>query len=371
MGIPGFDAVATLVESHRYYVASYTGFFLCGAEGQPCCRAPFQNFPAFSPLVRCNQGLGCDITTDECVANCGGPGQVCCDGPETRALKWTADGEVYSPTRPNMREMCDAGACDKQTHRCSPCGTQDGSPCCPPDAAQYSARCVDDNLYCEFDLPNSVKSGTCRACGGKGKPPCSWGCDTGLGVLNKLCDFCGDESQPPCDDLGCHQGLGLVQGKCGKCGESQQVPCDNNGCALGIRCSALGCVIGLRVLNGVCAPPPPPPPTVPRTHSGGGGSMGNTGPGTTPQMPPPPESCSPVGGPCVPDNQQGIHCCQHAGAPELCFWGGTDNGNVCHACIPHGEEVPPFGTQVCCSVKDGDMPVLDQSTGKTVCGIPG
>src|SRR5262245_45357288 len=66
-------------------------FFRCGGLGEACCRAPeaSQNIPAFGPLVGCNKGLGCDITTNTCVANCGGAGQVCCDGPETRAPKWT------------------------------------------------------------------------------------------------------------------------------------------------------------------------------------------------------------------------------------------------------------------------------------------
>jgi hypothetical protein len=118
----------------------------CGAFGESCCRAPAasQNIAAFGPLVSCQQGLGCDITTNKCVSPCGSPGQVCCDGPETRAVKWTADGKVYSPNSWNMREMCDTGVCDKQTHRCITCGTQAGGPCCSSDAAQATARCFRD-----------------------------------------------------------------------------------------------------------------------------------------------------------------------------------------------------------------------------------
>jgi len=77
------------------------------------------------------------------------------------------------------------------------------------------------------------------------------------------------------------------------------------------------------------------------------------------------EFCSNIGGSCVADFVRGIHCCQHAGAPALCVYGS------CKACIPHGEEVPPRGTQICCSAKDGDVPVLDQFSEKVVCGIPG
>ena len=197
----------------------------CGALEESCCRAPFQNVPAFGPLVSCQRGLGCDITTNKCVSPCGGSGQVCCDGPETRALKWTAEGNIYSPTSWNLREMCDKGACDTQTHRCYTCGTQDGGPCCPPDAAQATARCVGDFLECEFDPGGYAVSGTCRACGSKGRPPCRWGCGPGLNIRNSLCDICGSDFQPPCD-TGCNPGLGLAQGLCRQCGNAAQIPCE-------------------------------------------------------------------------------------------------------------------------------------------------
>src|SRR4029453_2316025 len=131
MTMPGFTADISLHRgSGQYYLtlSSVWGygihpFLRCGGLGQPCCHAPFQNVPAFGPLVSCEQGLGCDITINKCVSPCGGPGQVCCDGPQTRAPKWTADGKVYSPNTWDMQEMCSAGACERQTHRCFACGT--------------------------------------------------------------------------------------------------------------------------------------------------------------------------------------------------------------------------------------------------------
>jgi hypothetical protein len=418
MNMPGFTADISLYRGSGQYhltpnphlmissliqLLKYLPFFRCGALGEACCRAPFQNVPAFGPLVSCQQGLGCDITTDKCVSTCGGPGQVCCDGPETRAPKWTANGKIYSPNYWNMREMCDQGACDRQTHRCFTCGTQDGGPCCPPDAAQATARCIGRFLECEFDPQGFYVSGTCRACGSKGKRPCDWGCDTGLDIRNGLCDICGGDSQPPCDN-GCKPGLGLAHGLCRQCGNAGQIPCDN-GCKGGLRlknglCAVCGvqgqppcdsgCNPGTRLINGVCMfcgyngqPPCTNGCVYPMKVIGGicricggdgqipcdggcnQGLVVRNGLCATLQSPPPTESCSNVGEPCVPDNQTGIHCCQHAGAPELCVYGS------CKACIPHGEEVPQGGTQICCSAKDGDVPVLDQFSGKVVCGIPG
>lgn len=117
--------------------------FLCGGLGQACCRPPRSITTAgYGHLVACGTGLGCDVTSNTCVQPCGGTGQVCCDGPETRAPKWTNDGRVYSPNYFGMREMCDRGACDIPSHRCFDCGTVDGAPCCPPDAAQATARCI-------------------------------------------------------------------------------------------------------------------------------------------------------------------------------------------------------------------------------------
>jgi hypothetical protein len=213
-------------------------FRRCGALGEDCCRAPIQN-PDSGPYVSCQDGLGCDITTGKCVSPCGGTGKVCCDGPGTRATKWTPDGKVYSPNTWNMREMCDQGACDRQSHRCFACGTQDGAPCCPPDAAQATARCIGTHVECEFDPVGFFVSGTCRGCGIKGKPPCRWGCDPGLDIRNGLCDICGGDSQSPCD-RGCNRGLGLAHGLCAECGGQGQPPCDS------------GCNSGTILINGVC-----------------------------------------------------------------------------------------------------------------------
>src|SRR5664279_719656 len=146
MGFPGFTASTSVYLTRRSWYTVFIPWFIpCGMLGGPCCEAPHQNLPAYGPLVSCDQGLGCDVATKTCVAPCGGPGQPCCDGPDTSALKWTADGAVYSPNWWNVREMC-TGACDKQTHRCFTCGMTDLSPCCPPDAAQATARCRGTDL---------------------------------------------------------------------------------------------------------------------------------------------------------------------------------------------------------------------------------
>jgi hypothetical protein len=138
--------------------------------------APRASNREFGPLVSCKQGLGCDLASGTCVAACGGMGQACCDGPETRALRWTSDGRVFSPNPRFLREMCSAGACDKTSHRCFACGTADGAPCCPPDAAQATARCMGERLSCHFDAAGFNTSGTCHMCGIRGREPCPGGC---------------------------------------------------------------------------------------------------------------------------------------------------------------------------------------------------
>jgi len=191
------------------YLDRPSPFLRCGALGKACCHAPTasQNVPAFGPLVSCQQGLGCDITIGKCVSSCGGTGQVCCDGPETRALKWTADGKVYSPNFWNMREMCEAGVCDKQTHRCITCGTHDGGPCCSSDAAQATARCFRDaktgnRLVC-IDRWAGDTGGICVECGKSGQPKCLTAgeapCDDGLVERDGICVLCGWAGLPTCD----------------------------------------------------------------------------------------------------------------------------------------------------------------------------
>jgi hypothetical protein len=182
----------------------------CGALGKDCCRAPAgsQNISAFGPLVSCQEGLGCDITTNKCVSPCGSPGQVCCDGPETRAPKWTPDGKIYSPNSWNMREMCNTGVCDKQTHRCITCGTQTGGPCCSSDAAQATTRCFRDaqtgnRLVCND--PWAGAGSHCVECGKGGQPKCLTAgeapCDDGLVERESdgICVPCGWAGQPTCD----------------------------------------------------------------------------------------------------------------------------------------------------------------------------
>jgi hypothetical protein len=224
----------------------------CGDLGGRCCRPPSSvSIPGLGPLVSCDRGMGCDVAADRCVQPCGGEGQVCCDGPETRALKWTDEGAVFSPDAPPglapLREMCDRGGCDRPTHRCFACGTTAGAACCPPDAAQATARCVGDrHLECEFDAGSTV-SGTCIACGAQGKPPCFWGCDPGLDLRRGLCDLCGADGQPPCD-RGCDKGLEIADGLCRHCGLRGQIPCDLCGPA---GC-AKTCKFPFRVIRGLC-----------------------------------------------------------------------------------------------------------------------
>lgn len=389
--------------------------FFCGQLGQACCQGP--QIAGLGPLVACDTGLGCDIAQNVCVQPCGGAGQPCCDGPETRALKWTSDGKVYSPTSPFLRDMCDAGACDTNSHRCISCGTTAGGPCCPPDAEQATARCVGAHLECQFDS-YTYTSGTCRACGTKLKPPCHWGCDPGLGIRNGLCDVCGDDMQPPCDD-GCHPGLEKAAGLCRHCGASGQIPCDR-GCnaGLGVKggiCSACGgvqqqpcdkgcnpglglkaglcalcggyqqppcdsgCHSGLSVVKGVCGlcgaygqvpcdagcnPPYKPAGGICRSCGAytqppcdqGGCNAGLVVESNQCVYPPP---CANIGDACVPDNQSGTHCCQTT--PAVCTYG------TCKACVPHGQECQLYGTQLCCDWRDNC--VLDQSSEKVVCNI--
>jgi hypothetical protein len=399
------ELLGAKVSDVRYKGSSFELRPPCGGLGQACCRPPITSYlpPDLGPIVSCQSGLGCDVTADRCVSPCGGPGQPCCDGPERRATKWDADGRLYSPEPVGLQDMCQGGVCDRQSHRCIACGTQDGAPCCPPDAYQATARCADPSVYCEYDPASFDKSGTCRACGKQGRLPCDGprGCDPGLGLRNGLCDICGSDFQPPCDD-GCHAGLELAHGLCRQCGSAGQIPCDR-GCNRGfglrnglcancggqgqIPCDS-GCNPQTVLINGVCTlcgydgqPPCANGCVYPKKVARGvcrvcgargqipcdsgcdQGLVLSNGYCVTPQPLPPPESCSQSGESCVPDSQPGQHCCQHPGAPQLCVYG------FCKPCIPHGQEVPPGPNQLCCDW--GDQVVLDQSSGKAVCGIPG
>lgn len=422
MGLPGFSAETTLYGAAAHYVTlsgawnllklssslfdvigSYgtIGQYFCGDAGQPCCRPPksVQNIPGIGAIVACGKGLGCDLITGKCTPACGNPGQPCCDGPETRATKWTSTGRLYSPNTWNMVEMCHAGACEKYSHRCFTCGNADGLPCCPPDAAQATARCIGERLSCAFDPWGSATSGTCHKCGIKGREPCSGGfCEPGLGIRNGLCDFCGGDFQPPCDS-GCQSGLGVKSGLCRQCGNVNQIPCDS-GCFAGLKlrsglcavcgsygqvpCDA-GCNPGTVLKNELCVqcgyngqPPCSNGCVYPYKTAGGvcracGGNGqipcdSGCNPGLTNSgsicVTPSPENCAHLGETCVADFVAGVHCCR-SGDPLLCVYG------KCKACVPHGEECKLWGTQTCCSAKDGDACILDQASGKTVCGIPG
>ena len=210
LGLTDLVNTSSLIGNLIYVDSPFPAATACGGLGKPCCRAPAksQNIPAFGPVVSCQHGLGCDITTNKCVAGCGGVGQVCCDGPETRATRWTAEGWLYSPNSRNLREMCDEGVCDKQTHRCITCGTQAGGPCCSSDAAQATARCFRDartgiRLVCNDPF---VGAGShCVECGKGGQPICLTAgeapCDDGSveRASDGICVACGGAGQPTCD----------------------------------------------------------------------------------------------------------------------------------------------------------------------------
>lgn len=384
----------------------YSPFFIkCGGAGEACCKPPGAGqMSGVGPLVACNVGLGCDIQTNTCVQPCGGTGQVCCDGPETRAPKWTADGKVYSPNTWDMQEMCRAGACDIQSHKCFACGTQDGQPCCPPDAAQATARCIGERLSCDFAPDTFYRSGTCVMCGIRGRPPCDWGCDAGLGILKGVCTDCGGEGQVPCDNRQCRPGLGIAGGVCRACGGLNQIPCDS-GCKGGLGtvggvCVACGgsgqppcdggCGPGRRAINGVCQPcgglnQPPCDKgcNYPYRVSNGvckpcgaqgqvpcdlgcNGGLVNINGVCQPQGTADPSTCAKVGEGCVADFVTGSpKCCNPPGTtnPLLCVYGS------CKQCVPRGNQCAPFGPQLCCTY--GDQCILDVQTQLTVCGIPG
>ncbi|NUO74427.1 MAG: hypothetical protein HOQ32_00290 [Lysobacter sp.] len=374
-------------------------WIICGALGQSCCKAPDSASTALGPLVACHDGMGCDLATNTCVQPCGGPGQACCDGPGTRAVKWTADGRVYSPNSFNMREMCDGGACDTASHRCFQCGTTDGGPCCPPDAAQATARCFGHNMSCEFTNDRAT-AGVCRVCGTRLKPPCELsGCDAGLKIRNGLCDICGAEAQAPCD-AGCDRGLSPAQGLCRRCGAAGQIPCDR-GCNAGTRpingictsCGAngqppceQGCQHGLTPIAGVCRPCGADgqrpcgarcnyPLKVAQGWCRNCGAEGQVacdagcnawltpinGVCSRPQEPPS-QQCAVLNQACVPNTQSGTHCCGQGNPPLLCVW------QTCKACVPHGQTCQLGGTQICCTY--GESCVLDTETGNAVCDLP-
>lgn len=381
-------------------------FAICGGLGEACCRAPAASqVPELGPLVACNVGLGCDIQTNKCVSPCGGTGQVCCDGPETRAPKWTADGRPYSPNTWDMQEMCKAGACERQSHRCFNCGTVDGQPCCPPDAAQATARCIGERLSCKFDETTFATRGTCIKCGIRGRPPCDWGCDPGLDLLKGMCEICGGDGQVPCDPpKGCKSGLGKIGGLCRICGGVNQIPCDNNACNPGlgvlkglcVACGGFGqgpcdkgCNPGLRSINGVCTPcgglNQPPCTTYACNYPYRVAPDGKCKPcGGLKQEPcdvgcdgnlviinnqcsTPPTSeaptCAQLGEGCVADFVAGKHCCKapNTSTPLICI------PPTCKACIPRGQQCTK--NQTCCTY--GDVCRLDVETNKETCGLGG
>ena len=199
---PGLAQVRTLPPSS---LPPIEAAIPCGEPGQACCRWMGAPLNAVNP-VHCNAGAGCDITTNLCVAPCGGGSQVCCDGPDTRAIQWKPNGRMLQPSGPLVRDMCEDGIC-VESRRCDvTCGRTAGAPCCPPDVAIASATCKLRNLICAHD-PNTFQSGTCLACGDEGQPPCDFdGCRFSPGSVrtverNGVCVACGLPGTPKCSGL--------------------------------------------------------------------------------------------------------------------------------------------------------------------------
>lgn len=178
----------------------------CGGPGERCCRprGALSGSASSEQLVNCKSGLGCDLVSETCQAPCGAAGQVCCDGPETRAPRWTSDGKVYVPTGPMVREMCADSACVPETRRCQAnCGLRAEDACCGPQPGIAQASCLSPSLYCDFTPDSHFERGTCRACGLEGQP----GCPRGRACADKLvedpngtCVACGEVGQRVCEN---------------------------------------------------------------------------------------------------------------------------------------------------------------------------
>jgi len=178
----------------------------CGAVGQTCCKWS-KSLPGQDPRY-CLAGAGCDITTNTCVAPCGGSGQVCCDGPDTYAPQ--ADRSptglyCFNGSCSARKQMCDAGACTKSTRRCdTQCGKTAGAACCAPDAGIAVASCKSPGIRCAFG-PQGMTSGVCVPCGGQMQEPCpGQGCDSTNGPRlmehRGLCIACGFVGGPKCPE---------------------------------------------------------------------------------------------------------------------------------------------------------------------------
>jgi len=273
----------------------------CGREGNRCCQPPVPvDSSLYGPLVACDRGLGCDIVTNRCVAGCGDVGQPCCDGPETKAIQWTETGAVRSPTGFGLKEMCRSGACDKATHRCIACGMTPGAPCCPPDAAQTTFRCVGDNLECDTvfgglsrcfcELGFTDCHGLCKDlqtdpenCGACGKQcPRDWSCCGGV------CTACPQGGVCSGAQCVCPPGLTDCGGVCTKCPQGgmcsgTQCDCPKWWTNCGGFCKYLwtdsancgGCGRPCQTVcsGGICWPPQPIS-LPPRSMGGGGGGGG-------------------------------------------------------------------------------------------------
>lgn len=182
---------------------SRQGAMLCGLEGFGCCTPPagVAN-PDGTPLVNCGHGLGCDLATATCVAACGGPGQACCDGPETRAPRWTGDGRLYVPTGALVQEMCRNSVCNTTTRLCEGnCGRNAGDACCAPQPGIAVATCLNPQLACAFAPGSQYSRGSCQPCGGMGQLACTHAekCSPGMEELADGTCGCGSAATAGAD----------------------------------------------------------------------------------------------------------------------------------------------------------------------------
>jgi hypothetical protein len=157
----------------------------CGGLGELCCDG------------QCDLGLECD-NSNHCVepdTDCGGIGEPCCDPGNT----------------------CNEGVCDLTQGpdgTCVACGTL-GLPCCDNDT------CNTSDLTCSTGGPSN---GTCVACGEIGLPCCEG-------------EFC--ESDAVCDPTEGPDGTCVACGALGQpCCEPPDAPCDAGGTCNGTICVA-------------------------------------------------------------------------------------------------------------------------------------
>ena len=239
--------------------------FQCDKTGVACCVAD-----SAVPTAHCIGGaVGCNIATNKCEP-CGGPGQVCCDGPHT-AFNGKNLSYEPSPWNPELSPvMCrQPASCDARqvnghwegSRTCKACGTARGAACCAPDAEFAVTRCVDADpgivrgrLTCSDMF--SATNATCVPCGVTGAPLCTGRpCIDGFAVQGGQCQPCGDIGMPTCDDgEPCRTSQAVpVHGTCVKAGGPNE-PCKQDGTCInyGLSCQEGVCKGACGNLGGAC-----------------------------------------------------------------------------------------------------------------------